>query len=169
MKHSLKLLALGIVAAFSSFTASAADVVKSVSVPSFKKITVNGNIDVALSEGGSSMAVIQGDAILAEAVTFVVSNDELIITANPKLKFKGKLMVTVSVNKLQAIRVNGASEIVSINPLQSEKLQVQINADCKVRLQSTGKIAIEAMEGYEFDYLFKRPADKVIIIQDESY
>jgi hypothetical protein len=120
----------------------------------FYKIVVNANVDVVLvQESSARKAWIEGDEALIGDLGVAVKNGVLTVTARkPFMSYRGKVQVTIAVQEIELLEINANAGIATIEPLNSPKLAVKLNGFCDVHLKSTGKIVMEAEDGYSIRY-----------------
>ncbi len=157
-----------------SFTANAqqskteASVISTVKVSSFSKIAVNADVDVLLVQDDKQEPVyVQGKKSYVENLRIYVSNGTLFVNAKKQLATAHKVTVNIPVTKLNELSVNGISEVVGINPLTSD-VDVTINSECKLRLQTTGNLRINSTSDYEYSYVYNSADRKKIVYVDED-
>lgn len=125
-------------------------VLSELAISPFQKIVVNANIDVVLVQNDTlKKAYIEGDERWVPEISVTVSNAVLTITSRKQISYRGKVQVTVSVKELAKLEINADAGIVSFSPLHSPSIAVFINGYCDLHLKSTGKILVQAGEGYE--------------------
>jgi len=82
-----------------------------------------------------------------------VKNGVLTVTARkPFMSYRGKVQVTIAVQEIESLEINSNAGIASVEPLNSPNLAVKVNGFCDLHLKSTGKIVMEAEDGYLIKY-----------------
>lgn len=75
------------------------------SLSAFKKLVVNADIDVVLVQNDTlKKAWIEGDEQLVSKIAVTIKNGTLTIASSGKKSYKGKVQVTVTVNKLAGLK-----------------------------------------------------------------
>ena len=132
------------------------------------KIKIDAKASVLLVSNNMQQNIsAEGDEAAVNDIITSFNGEELVIASKSGADYKGKLVIKVPVKNLESLEVNAASEVVSVETLQSKYLDVVISSDCKLRLKSTGQINVSAADGYDFDYLYRSPR-KVYINADED-
>jgi len=159
MKKNLLIVAALLISVFTAAVAHANTteprVAKSEKTTSpFYKIVVNANVDVVLvQENAERKAWIEGDEALIGDLGVAVKNGVLTVTARkPFMSYRGKVQVTIAVQEIESLEINANAGIASIEPLNSPNLAVKVNGFCDLHLKSTGKIVMEAEDGYLIKY-----------------
>jgi hypothetical protein len=90
--------------------------VKEVKVDAFKQLSVKAGLDVVLVQNNEMRTVfIEGDEQLVKEIAISVKDGRLYIDAKKDVSFHGKLQVTVMVNQLDKIRLNGDGAVAWVN------------------------------------------------------
>jgi len=135
-----------------------------VSLPQFKKITVNARIDIELVQSDTQEAWFNGDKKWASNVRLTVSGDELTVESKyPLASYKNKLTLTICVAQLKALQVNSNSIVTTTNMLDAPELLLTINSDCEVKLQTNGKVVCSAIEPYEYAYEYRKADNRMSV------
>lgn len=167
----LRVILLFAVVLFSVRQVSASPVnrtVKTVSVASFQQIEINAQVLVLLETGLKSGVRIEGDPIAVAQTSFTVRNGVLQVN-NPRQYEKTKRpVVYIQTGLLKELFINSESQVVSVKPLKGDRLNVHINAHCRVSLQSEGKLEFIPEEAYDFDYIYRNPAPRVYVEKEEN-
>ena len=133
------------------------------SLSAFKKLVVNADIDVVLVQNDTlKKAYIEGDDQLVPQIAVTVKNGTLTIASNNNKSYKGKVQVTVTVNKLAELEINAMAAVSSVNAIKAPSLSISVNNDCDVHLKSTGKIVFNTAEGYYVNYIYPSTASNTI-------
>lgn len=118
-------------------------VVKDVTIGAdYYKIVVDDDIDLALVESGKKDMRILAKGNSHDDVNWQIKDGVLYLSSNGS-SLKDKVKITLTVNKLRQLIVNGASNIHSVGYLQSPGISVTINGDCIVALQNKGAIELK--------------------------
>jgi hypothetical protein len=90
--------------------------VKEIKVESFKQLSVNAKLDVVLVQNDDYRTVyIEGDENLVKEIAVSVKDGRLYIDSKKDISYHGKLQVTVVVNQLDRIRLNGDGALAWVN------------------------------------------------------
>jgi hypothetical protein len=90
--------------------------VKEVKVESFKQLLVDTRLDVVLVQNeGFRTVFIEGDEKLVKDIDVQVKDGRLFIETNNDKIYHGRVQVTVVVNQLDKIRMNGAAAVAWVN------------------------------------------------------
>jgi Putative auto-transporter adhesin, head GIN domain len=116
----------------------------------YEKIVVGDNLNVMLVVGENAITVEGADDCL-DKVTTTCTNGTLTIK-NSNKSSKGKIAVYVPVTFLSAIDITGNSTIVSTEIINAPDLKVKVEGDCKIGLQTNGKITLQHSEDYDFSF-----------------
>ncbi|MFN3795458.1 MAG: GIN domain-containing protein [Chitinophagaceae bacterium] len=120
-----------------------ASVAKDVTIGAdYYKIVVDDDIDLALVESGQKDMRILAKGNTHEDVNWKIKDGVLYLSSNGS-SLKDKVKITLTVNKLRQLVVNGASNVQSVGYLHSPGISVTINGDCKVALQNRGAIEVK--------------------------
>ncbi|MBN8665197.1 MAG: DUF2807 domain-containing protein [Chitinophagales bacterium] len=120
-----------------------ASVAKEVKIGSdYYKIVVDDDIDLALVESSAKDMSILAKGNTHQDVNWKIKEGVLYLSSNAH-SLKDKVKITLAVNKLRQLVVNGASAVHSIGYLQSPGISVTINGDCKVTIQNRGAIELK--------------------------
>ncbi len=120
-----------------------ASVVKDVTIGvDYYKIVVDDDIDLALVESGKKDMRILPKGNTHDDVNWKIKDGVLYLSSNGS-SLKDKVKITLTVNKLRQLIVNGASNVYSVGYLQSPGISVTINGDCTVALQNKGAIELK--------------------------
>lgn len=115
----------------------------------FKEVVVNANVDLSLVEDPKHrIAYTEGQPNLVGDILFEVINETLYIRSAKDRNYHGKIQVTVPVNGLEKLEVNAASDVVTLNTLESPRLKVHFNGDVTARILSSGKLEMSVDEDY---------------------
>lgn len=116
----------------------------------FDKIVVEDDIDLVLYEQPAPQIMIDGSDENSHKVKWTVKGSTLHISSiNGSLK--GKVLVTVAVNKLTDISVLGNSSVRSLGSLASPTIKVNMSGDGMVSIQNEGRIYVYNTEGTDLD------------------
>lgn len=120
-----------------------ASVAKDVNIGAdYYKIVVDDDIDLALVESGQKDMHILAKGNTHEDVNWKIKDGVLYLRSNGS-SLKDKVKITLTVNKLRQLVVNGASHVHSVGYLHSPGISVTINGDCKVAIQNRGAIEVK--------------------------
>lgn len=122
-------------------------------VASFEKIIVADNINVMLVTEDEGAITVEGKTEYLNSVTVTSINGVLSIKSNNK-NTAGKIMVYVPVKKLSSIEITGDSKVMSAGIIDAPELKVLVEANCKLGLQTTGKITIQHAEDFDFEFAY---------------
>src|SRR5438046_2308017 len=90
--------------------------VKEVKVDSFRQLSVDARLDVVLVQNEDYRTVfIEGDEKLVKEISISVKDGRLYIESKKDSSYHGKLQVTVMVNQLDKIRMNGDGAVAWVN------------------------------------------------------
>jgi hypothetical protein len=90
--------------------------VKEIKVEAFQQLSVNARLDVVLVQNDEYRTVfIEGDEKLVKEIAVTVKDGRLYIDSKKDVSFHGKLQVTVMVNQLDRIRMNGDGAVAWVN------------------------------------------------------
>jgi len=90
--------------------------VKEIKVESFKQLAVSAKLDVVLVQNNEYRTVfIEGDENLVKEIAVSVKDGRLYIDSKKDISYHGKLQVTVVVNQLDRIRLNGEGALAWVN------------------------------------------------------
>jgi len=90
--------------------------VKEVKVESFKQLLVDTRLDVVLVQNeGFRTVFIEGDEKLVKEIEVSVKDGRLFIETTKDKMYHGKVQVTVVVNQLDKIRMNGDAAVAWVN------------------------------------------------------
>lgn len=143
--------------------------VSEMAVSSFQKLVVNANVDVVLVQNDTlRKAYVEGDPQLVPEISVTVSNGVMTIASRKQITYRGKVQVNVTVKELSAIEINADAGVVTFDPLHSPKLSVSVNGYCDLHLKSTGKIFLEAEDGYWIKYQNKSGKKSDVIVSSGS-
>jgi hypothetical protein len=162
MKKKFSLVAIALAAVFSSFAQEAESkyAMSEVALASFDKVVIDANVDVVLVQNDTlRRAFIEGDDQLVPQVAVTVKNGTLNVHTSSRDSYKGKVQVTIAVQKLSSLEINGDAGVTSMNHIVSPKLTVAVNSDCNVHLKTTGKIVFDTAEGFNINYVYNSAAN----------
>ena len=123
----------------------------------FKKIRLEGNVSVVLTNDPAGTIIIEGKEKLVNKVRAVFENNTLIVVVNPNHWFP-KLTIYLSAKTLQSLQLNGDGNISSIDFIQSDNLHISLNGDIKVKVKTMGQLSFDAPDDIE---LLKPPVKKM--------
>lgn len=127
--------------------------VSEIGIQSFTQLTVNANIDVVLVQNDSlHTAYVEGDEKLTKDIKLSMKEGELVVSSARNISYKEKIQVTIPVNQLEKVELNGNSGAYSVNVIKANHLVVLVNNDCNVRLKATGTIGIETADNCYIQY-----------------
>src|SRR5688500_2696573 len=112
MKNNSKLILAPLVAMATAGNAQTqpefAYAVKEVKVESFKQLSINAKLDVVLVQNEEQRTIfIEGDDKLVKDIAISVKDGRLYIDSKKDISYHGRLQITVVVNQLDRIRLNG--------------------------------------------------------------
>lgn len=120
-----------------------------ISLSTFSKIRVDADINVVLYEDSSSTATIEArDAKMVDEITLTVRNGELVVGSSQKRNYRKKAIVSIPVKGLKRIDLNADAMIVSVNVLQSSRIDVAINSECWMNIRLLGSINVLPGDGW---------------------
>ena len=162
-------MALAALAGWAQDAATPGYAVSELSVSAFRKIIVNASIDVVLVQNDTlRKAYIEGDENRVPEIAITVSNGVLTVASRRSFSYRGKVQVTIAVKELAKLEINADAGIVSFSPLQSPRLDVNIAGYCDIHLKSTGKILLEAGDGYCIKYLNTSSKTRVAAVAESE-
>lgn len=86
--------------------------VKEISIAPFHAVTIHAAIDVVLVQNDDVHAVyLEGAEQLAKEISVTVQHDELVIDGKKDRSYRGRLQLTIPVQQLQKITVNGQGTV----------------------------------------------------------
>lgn len=143
-------LLIALVVSASSFAQSPSLTVREkVELNSFTRIRVEADINVVLYEDTSNVATVEArDQKMVDEISLTVRNGELVISSSQIKNYKKKAIVTIPVKGLKRIDLNADAMVMSINILQSAKLDISVNSECWMNLKLTGNINILPGDGW---------------------
>ncbi len=127
---------------------------------SFTKIVIEDDIDVVLYENGTTNIQFDGNARNISRIEWVVKKGVLYLRSKNG-SLKDKVLVTIDVNALENIVIEGDSKVRSLGILSSEELNVHLSTSSYVAIRSLGKINISNSEGTEL--VVKKHVGKISI------
>lgn len=107
------------------------------SVSTTKKIKIAGNINVELTQGGSSSLTINADANLIPYIITVVEDGWLVIKSKKDVNLSSSNPITVAVeaNLIEQIKIAGNGNVVATNKIEGgEKLNIVVAGNGDVNL-----------------------------------
>jgi hypothetical protein len=114
---------------------------KKVNVGSFDKIRIDATINVVLYEDvNDTQITIEGQGNSIDEIQLKVQNGELVLAASSNKNYKKKAVVSIPVNNLKRITLNQDAMLISMNVLQSEIMDLQVNSDCWMNLKLSGRL-----------------------------
>ena len=144
-----KLITLALAILITAFIAVFASGKTPVSIPpkhftyqmAFSKIVISDDINVRLKETGDKVIDVFGTDADIENVDWKIK-DGVLYLKGKKGSFQDKAYVTVDVNQLEKIIIQGKSTVSSIGSLLSPSLYVYMEDAGAVQITNTGKIYI---------------------------
>jgi len=120
MKNNTNLILAPLVAIATAGTAQPqpefAYAVKEIKVESFQQLAVHAKLDVVLVQNDEYRTVyIEGDEKLVKDIAVSVKEGRLVIDSKKDISYHGRLQVTVVVNQLDRIRLNGEGTMAWVN------------------------------------------------------
>lgn len=114
----------------------------------FQSIDISGDISVILTNKPAGTVTIEGNESDVNNVRYRNKNNELIITAGRKKRFQ-QLTIYLSATKLNQMWVSGDGYVSSTGTIKTDNLHIWLNGDIKVKINTIGKISVDACDGYE--------------------
>lgn len=118
----------------------------------FQKIVIADNLNVMLVDEDASTIIVEGSAALLDEIKLSVTKGTLSIKSTNK-NTASKAIVYVPVKYLSSIEIMNNSAVYSPDIIQSDDLKVLVTGDCKIGLQTTGKVTIQHSEDYDFSFM----------------
>lgn len=116
---------------------------RKVNVGSFDKIRIDATINVVLYEDSSDTNItLEGQGNSIEELQLKVQHGELVLAASSNKNYKKKAVVIIPVKNLKRITLNEDAMLISMNVLQSEIMDLQINSDCWMNLKLSGRLNV---------------------------
>ncbi len=135
----------------------------SISIPAVvTSVSVSDGINVILVEDPSSDITVTGEDKFVARVEYSVVNGTLTIKSK-KGSLKNKVTVTVPVNNLRTLIVNGNATVTNKGWLESNLLTVIMKGMGNVKLANKGEIAFESDEDIDVMVQKWHPADSSVI------
>jgi hypothetical protein len=157
MKKRSMVMALTLIAFINAYTQTQETFsykVSEIPLAPFRRLVIDAGIDVVLLQNDTlKKAFIEGDEKLVADIKLIVSDGVMTVAAAHRISYRGKLQVTIAVNKLSRLDINAAADIASVNTLQSPALSVIVNGNCDIQLTSTGGISFTGSGQHEVAYL----------------
>ena len=107
---------------------------ETITIDDFERIEIGGEFIVKLTQGEGDEVLIEGDENLLDFIEVRVRGNTLIVDTERRLDSKEGIIVHIPVKGLEAIRCSGASEVSTTNPLQAEKIDIDISGAGKLDL-----------------------------------
>jgi hypothetical protein len=120
----------------------------------FQMVSIDGNISMILTNEPAGTLMLEGNEKDLNKVKYMVKSNELVIDAHKK-NSANELTVYLSAATLKSMLVSGDVFISSTDTIKTENLQIWLNGNINVKVKTTGKISIEAYDGY--DLFWKSP------------
>jgi hypothetical protein len=120
----------------------------------FTKIVVNDGIELVLTENSQEKIWFDGKARQLDKLRWEIKNGTLYLSGKNG-SLKDKVRVSVCVQKLRNIEVNGDSWVRSSGYLTSPALDVLVNGEAMVDISNVGKIAVNKTADYELGVMKK--------------
>lgn len=115
----------------------------------FGKIIVGENLNVMLVDEEATTIIVEGKADLLNSIE--VSNKYGVLTISSKNNATASgVMVYVPVKSLYNLEIGDNSKVYSPDIIKADDLKVLLNGECKIGLQTTGKITLQYVEELEF-------------------
>ena len=124
------------------------------------KIVIEDDIDVVLYDDAASQIIVDGPSAQSSKVKWTVRNNTLYIRSKSG-SLKGKVLVTIGVNNLQKIVVNGNSSVKSLGSLRTPSIDVQMSGEGMVAIQNEGRINVKATDGTALD--IKKSSGNILV------
>lgn len=115
-------------------------------------LVVNANVTVVLVTQPGQEIKMHGDAALMRDISISENNGRLVIDGNKGRNYKNRGVIYIPAGNLTMISINGAAIVKSVGTLQSERLKILVNGNCKVHIQTIGKIDFVENEFFEVEY-----------------
>ena len=118
----------------------------------FQNIRIDGNISlVMLTNEPAGTVILEGKEKILNRIRYNLKNDTLLIEANRIFSFP-KLTVYLSARDIQAMQVNGDTNISSSDFIKSDKLHISLNGNINVKVKTMGKLSFDTPENFELLY-----------------
>jgi len=120
----------------------------------FQRVCIKGDISMVLTNEPAGTLMMEGNEKDVNKVKYILKNNELTIDAQKKNRFD-ELTIYLSAATLKSMLVNGDADISSTGTIHTD-LQIWLNGNVNVEVKTTGKISVDAYDGY--DLFWKSPA-----------
>ncbi|MFW5758668.1 MAG: head GIN domain-containing protein [Bacteroidota bacterium] len=110
---------------------------KTVEVPEFSKIIVNGKYNVSFTAENERSVQVFADENLHEYIVTVVRNDALVIESKDFIHSRNELEVNVSNPSLNEVMLNGAAKFSTTNDMNADQFSLTANAASEAELKGT--------------------------------
>ncbi|MBC7886349.1 MAG: DUF2807 domain-containing protein [Ferruginibacter sp.] len=114
----------------------------------FQMVKIDGDISVVLTNEPVGRLMVEGKERDVNRIRFTVKNNKLIIDAQRKTSFDA-LTIYLPATGLQAILVNGDTDISSAGIIKVDDLHISLNGLSSVRVTTTGKLSFDTPYEYE--------------------
>lgn len=152
MKQKIVLAALTLIAfTTQSFAKENPSITRKIeTTSSFEKIVVGNNINLMLVTDENEITV-EGNAAYVNDVVITNKNGILSVNSNDWHTAQ-KIIVYVPVKKLSALEITGFAKVMAADIIDTPALNVLINGNCMLGLQTTGHITLQHPEDIEFTF-----------------
>ncbi len=114
-------------------------------------LVIDANVTVVLVSNEKAVLEMAGDRALTKYVTLKRLGDTLVISSEKSKDLTSSGYIYVPANQLREIRINGEANLQSLYFLRVPKLDVIINAVCKIDISSIGELNFIETANYTFD------------------
>lgn len=127
----------------------------------FQHIVINGDVNVVLVENEFVQVDVTGEQKSVETVSYYVKKGTLYINRKHSPKSTNPV-VTISVNDLQSLEVNGDGDVISYGSLHSKKLKLVLKGESKFNVRNLGEILLEADSNIDVQFEKYQSEEKLL-------
>ena len=121
---------------------------KTIMMRQFEKLVVDGNMTVLLRESDHFSLEVKGTPAFVKSFQTRQGNNGMVLRSYYDSYGKTENIVIVSAKNLKEIFVCGEASVYSENTLASPVLNVWLDAEARVRINSFGKLNVFASDSY---------------------
>ncbi len=118
----------------------------------FTRIEVSDDIDLELSESAGQQIEFTGKMKDVDNVVWKIKRGVLYLSSNNG-SLKNRAKVSLAVKNLKEIIINGESTVKSVGYLNSPKLSILMDGDCKVSVKNAGQVIINRGQDTELNVI----------------
>lgn len=132
MKKDLQFITLSFILIFfsscmNSITGTGETTMATRNIENFSAIELNLNADIILTDSNVNSLMISAQENLMPVITMVVKSDKLIISSDKNILESKPITIYLSVNRLQALELNGSGNVRSTNTLKTGSVRLELN------------------------------------------